>query len=255
MQWFVQNFGDFMCAFSVPSLNTTPLNKNGIQFYGRRSIRGLKETEKDILNRVLPQVHLGEERLLGLLNSPTPLALEIGFGGGEHLAKQAMHHPHGHYIGCEPFVNGVVSLLRHIDHNQLTNISVYPLDARLLFLNLPDNCFEEVFLLFPDPWPKKRHAKRRFIQQTTIKEIWRLLKQGGVFKIATDHPLYQEWVMEQFASLEGQNLFHPIHLTFERPCYHTWPKTRYEQKALEDNRRIAYFTCKKMNFDNHQLIG
>jgi tRNA (guanine-N7-)-methyltransferase len=223
----------------MPSLPHRP----HVQFYGRRSIRGLKETEKELLARVLPAVQLTQDKLPLILDGQKPLVLEIGFGGGEHLATQAQNNPSKNYIGCEPFINGVISLLRHIDENSLSNVFVYPLDARLLFPDFQDHSLDEVFLLFPDPWPKKRHAKRRFIQPEIIQELARLLKPGGVFKTATDHPLYQEWVFEQFGA---QSLFDPIHETpWQRPSEAVWPRTRYEQKAIDAGKKIAYFTYEK----------
>ncbi len=223
----------------------TFLNKDDpIRFYGRRSIRGLKATEKELLETVLPPISVTPENITHWLNQKPNVALEIGFGGGEHLASQAMNNPDTFFVGCEPFVNGVVSLLRHIRDNHIQNIAVFPCDARLLLDHMPSHCLNEIFLLFPDPWPKARHAKRRFVQQETLAELERLLKPGGLFKTATDHPIYQSWVLEQMAT---QSTFKSIKTNiWERSFESTWPQTRYEQKALLENKKIAYFIFERL---------
>jgi tRNA (guanine-N7-)-methyltransferase len=122
-------------------------------------------------------------------------ALEVGFGGGEHLAEQARRNPDTGYIGCEPFENGVAKLLTQVQASRLRNVRVVPDDARDILVRLPDASLSFVFVLFPDPWPKLRHYKRRFIQTRTLDQIHRLLKPGGELRIATDHTDYGQWAL------------------------------------------------------------
>ena len=122
--------------------------------------------------------------------------LEIGFGGGEHLAAQARAHPEIGLIGCEPYVNGVASLLAHMQRDGLTNIRIFDDDARLLLGSLADASIGRAFLLFSDPWPKKRHHKRRFISRESLDTLARLLKDGAELRFASDHMGYVRWTLE-----------------------------------------------------------
>jgi tRNA (guanine-N7-)-methyltransferase len=157
--------------------------------------------------------------------------LEIGFGGGEHLSAQAERRPDVLLIGAEPFQNGVASALRHIDEKGLQNVRLHDGDARELLARLPDASLERVFILFPDPWPKGRHHKRRLIQADTAAELARVLKPGGVLRFASDWSDYVNWSLER---LRG-----PLRWTAERaddwrvpPADHV--TTRYEEKRLGD---------------------
>jgi tRNA (guanine-N7-)-methyltransferase len=161
------------------------------------------------------------------------LWLEIGFGGGEHLAAQAQRHPDVEIIGCEPFLNGVGSLLRHIEEQDLKNVSVLGDDARPLLDRLPDACLGRVYLLFPDPWPKARHHKRRFIQPETVAAFARVLKPGGRWRFATDWADYADW------GLRHAQANPHFEWRAESPADWTRPPadhvtTRYETKGLGD---------------------
>jgi tRNA (guanine-N7-)-methyltransferase len=180
--------------------------------------------------------------LSGLFPFPVQdLWIEIGFGGGEHLAAQALLYPTVGFIGCEPFVNGVASLMTHIQTQSLKNIRVVKDDARLLLARLPDQSVGRIFVLFPDPWPKKRHNKRRIIQDETASAFARILKPGGLLRMATDDVAYGDWMQSVMAqrpefglSLEGR-----ASIT-ERP--QDWPLTRYEQKGTAQGRTPVYLT-------------
>lgn len=171
---------------------------------------------------------------------PDEVWLEIGFGGGEHLAEQARAHPRVGMIGCEVFVNGIASLLGHVDRLKLENVRIFPDDARLLLDRLPEGSIGRAFLLFPDPWPKTRHQRRRFISRDNLDRLARLLADGAELRVATDDPGYVRWTLEQV-------LPHPAFRWLarrpgdwrERPA--DWPPTRYEQKALREGRRPVYF--------------
>lgn len=166
-------------------------------------------------------------------------ALEVGFGGGEHLAEQARLHPDTGYIGCEPFENGVAKLLTQVQAGRLRNVRVVPDDARDILMRLPDASLSNVFVLFPDPWPKLRHHKRRFIQKRTLDQIFRLLKPGGELRIATDHVDYGQWALMH---LMRDNRFEwaATRAADWRVRPDDWVATRYEQKALRAGRSCIY---------------
>jgi tRNA (guanine-N7-)-methyltransferase len=166
-------------------------------------------------------------------------ALEVGFGGGEHLAEQARRHPDTGFIGCEPFENGVAKLLTQVQASGLRNVRVVPDDARDILVRLPDASLSFVFVLFPDPWPKLRHHKRRFIQTRTLDQIHRLLKPGGELRIATDHTDYGQWALMH---LMRDNRFEwaATRAADWRVRPDDWVPTRYEQKALKAGRSCIY---------------
>lgn len=157
--------------------------------------------------------------------------LEIGFGGGEHLAHQAGLNPNTGIIGCEPYMNGMAELLRHIDENNLDNIRVYNDDARLLVDLLPDASIERVFILYPDPWPKMRHKKRRLVSTDTLNRLARIMKPGALLRLATDHADYATWMLERLLSHTEFSWTGKEADDWRKPPA-DWIPTRYEQKAL-----------------------
>lgn len=161
--------------------------------------------------------------------------LEVGFGSGEHTAAQAMLHPDVGIIGSEVFLNGLGGLMKRIAANDIANIRVFPEDVRRLLPALPDGCLSKAFVLFPDPWPKKRHSGRRFIGPDNLDLLSRLLKSGGELRVASDHPIYIDWAKEQMALRSD---FAKTLETNERPD--GWCASRYEQKALEKGVACAY---------------
>ncbi|MCX7338829.1 MAG: tRNA (guanosine(46)-N7)-methyltransferase TrmB [Alphaproteobacteria bacterium] len=220
------------------------------QHYAHTRTRALKSAQQHLFDTVLPTVDISDPGTIKVDFFQNRLWIEIGFGGGEHLCQQALQNPDVMFIGCEPFVNGVASLLKLIHHHTLKNVLIYQDDARLLLRTIPNQSCERIFLLFPDPWPKKRHHKRRFIQDDTLVEIHRVLKRGGEWRIATDHADYRQWVIDMFSSPLGRTLFQPIHGDFmDRPDIESWPQTRYEQKAAEAGRASAYFRYRSVSID------
>jgi tRNA (guanine-N7-)-methyltransferase len=172
------------------------------------------------------------------------LWLEVGFGGGEHALAQITAHPDLALIACEVFDNGICSLLSHLvplDQEATAplpgNLRLWRDDARVLLRLLPGACLDRLFLLFPDPWPKARHAKRRFVPPALLLELARVLKPGADWRVASDDPTYQAWVIEVMG---GQALFDAPPAATARPP--DWPPTRYEAKALLAGRTPLYWT-------------
>ena len=174
---------------------------------------------------------------------PAELWLEVGFGGGEHALAQAAANPQAGLIACEVFENGICSLLSRVvpEGQEATaplpgNLRLWDDDARPLLRALPDACLDKLFLLFPDPWPKARHAKRRFVHPEMLKLAARVLKPGAEWRIASDDPTYQAWVADVLAA---QTLFDVPAPATTRPD--GWPPTRYEAKALTAGRTPRYW--------------
>lgn len=172
-----------------------------------------------------------------------PIWLEIGFGGGEHLVHQAKLQPDVAFIGCEPFINGVATLLGKIRQAGVTNVAVYPGDVRDLFDVMPTASVDRAFLLYPDPWPKKRHNRRRFVTPGYLAGLTRVLKPGAIFRVATDIP---DYVRQTLAEVPD----HRFDWIAERPAdwrtpWQDWLPTRYEQKALREGRVPHYLTFRK----------
>ncbi len=174
--------------------------------------------------------------------TPRALWLEIGFGGGEHAQALAAANPDIGLIAAEVFVNGICSLLSRLAPESEPspapppNLRILPADGRPLIRALPDGALDKIFLMFPDPWPKARHAKRRFIHPETIPELARVLAPRGEFRIASDDPTYQAWTDDVLA---GQARFAVMRAT-TRPA--GWPPTRYEAKALAAGRPPVYWS-------------
>jgi tRNA (guanine-N7-)-methyltransferase len=176
------------------------------------------------------------------------LWLEVGFGGGEHALAQVRAHPDVTLIACEVFENGICSLLSALvpEGDDLLrplpgNLLVWTEDARILLGRLPDACLERLFLLFPDPWPKARHAKRRFVHPAMLAALARVLKPGAEWLVASDDPTYQGWVGDVMA---GQSLFDVGEPAVGRP--EGWPPTRYEAKALRAGRQPLYWVFRRV---------
>jgi tRNA (guanine-N7-)-methyltransferase len=213
------------------------------RLYGRRQGHKLREGQAALVERLLPPLSVPETGALDaftLFGAVRPLQVEIGFGKGEHLAGQAALRPDHGLIGCEPFLDGVVGALMKIDETGLTNIRLHMGDALDVLERLPDASLERVYLLHPDPWPKARHAKRRFMNDGPIDLIAAKLKPGGEFRFGTDHPVYCRWammIMGRRTDLHWQAKSPQDFLV--RPD--DWPETRYEAKARRDGREVWYF--------------
>jgi tRNA (guanine-N7-)-methyltransferase len=196
----------------------------------------------DVLPRVaLPRDADGLQCPAQLFAPPaSKVWLEIGFGGGEHLIWQATHNSDVGLIGCEPFEDGVVKVLSAIDTERLANIRVHADDGRPLLRLLPDASIDRAFVLFPDPWPKKRHHKRRLVSSETVAELARIVRPDGELRVATDIGAYACAILQTVLGNGGFRWMATGPGDWRnRPP--DWPQTRYEAKALREGRRCYYF--------------
>ena len=213
------------------------------RLYGRSTGRKLRIGQAALVEELLPEVSVPEDGPIdatALFGVDCPLEFEIGFGAGEHLAGQAMMRPNHGFIGCEPFLNGVVGALMHIRDEDLDNVRVHMGDALTVLERLPDASLDRLYLLHPDPWRKARHAKRRMVNHGPLDLIHAKLKPGAEFRLGTDDPVYCRWsmmVMNQRRDFEWQANKAADFLT--RP--EDWPETRYERKARAAGREVWYF--------------
>lgn len=218
--------------------------------YGRRKGKTLKPSHRALLAEDLGPLSLpgidpadNPDRLpldLSGFTAGRPLWLEIGFGGGEHLVHQAAANPDTALIGCEPFINGVAMLLAKVRAAGVENLRLYPGDVRDLFDVLPDACLARVFLLYPDPWPKSRHHRRRFVTPDYLQPLARVMQPGAILRIATDIPDYVRQTMEEVPQA-GFTPLNPAPEEWHTP-WDDWLSTRYEQKALREGRAPHYLT-------------
>lgn len=169
-----------------------------------------------------------------------PLWLEIGFGGAEHLLWQAEQNPDVHLIGAEPFLNGVAKAVRGVAETPLNNVSLHHGDVRDVLAALPDSSLDRIFVLFPDPWPKSRHNKRRLLRTKFIAELHRVLKPGGQLRFGSDIIHYVDWTLTRLKR-HGGFTFTPQSQADWRVRPDDWPPTRYEAKAIREGRTCHYF--------------
>jgi tRNA (guanine-N7-)-methyltransferase len=216
-----------------------------LRSYGRRHGRKLSPRQQRLVAEALPRLSLD-------LSSPAPspptllfsqaaaVWLEIGFGGGEHLVAQALDHPSIGLIGCEPFIDGVVKVLSAIDERKLGNIRLHADDARDVVRWLPPASLSRVFILFPDPWPKRRHAKRRLLSADFLRELARVMAPGAELRFATDIGDYARFALAGIQSRAGEFAWLVQGSADWRTRPGDWPATRYEEKALRAGRRCFY---------------
>jgi tRNA (guanine-N7-)-methyltransferase len=217
------------------------------RLYGRRQGHRLREGQAALVERLLPTLEVpatGPLDAVTLFGDDRPIEVEIGFGKGEHMAGQAAARPGHGFIGCEPFLDGVVGALMKIDETGIANIRLHMGDALDVLERLPDASLERVYLLHPDPWPKARHAKRRFMNAGPIGIIAAKLRPGGEFRFGTDHPVYVRWAMMVMGRQPD------LHWTAETPQDFLvrpddWPQTRYEAKARTEGREVWYFRYRR----------
>lgn len=223
-------------------------------FYGRLKGHNLKQSQKEYLEEDLAALSPGAVRWddnpartpldTGAMFGGKPVWLEIGFGGGEHMVHQAATNPGTGIIGAEPYVNGVAMLLGKIRKAGVDNVKVHPGDVRDMFDVLPPQSISRAFLLYPDPWPKTRHHRRRFVTEEHLVPLHRVLKPGSIFRVATDIEDYVRQTLEEVPR-------HGFEWLAERPAdwrapWSDWISTRYEQKALREGRTPHYLTFRRV---------
>ena len=222
-------------------------------FYGRIKGKALNAAQDRYLDEDLPKLSVAgitreenpERKLLDIhqLAGSRPLWLEVGFGGGEHLVHQALHNPGVQFLGVEPYVNGVAMLLGKMRNAGVANIKLHMGDARNLMDVLPDGSVSKAFLLYPDPWPKMRHHRRRFVTQEHLIPLSKCLKPGAEFRVATDIEDYVRQTLQEVPRAgfewlaEGPEDW--------RAPWGDWIATRYEQKAVREDRVPHYMTFRK----------
>jgi tRNA (guanine-N7-)-methyltransferase len=216
-------------------------------FFGRRKGKKLRPGQADLFGTLLPRLRLDPSAGLpdpaGLFGKPVDeVWLEIGFGGGEHLLARARAHPRVGIIGCEPFVNGMAKMLAVIDAEGLDSIRLYDGDAGDLIDALAPASLSRVYLLYPDPWPKRRHNKRRFVSDERLARIGRIMKPGARFFFASDIDHYVGWTLARIGRSPDFTWTAETADDWRRP-FEGWPGTRYEAKALREGRVPSYITA------------
>ncbi len=220
------------------------------QVFGRRRGRALRPGQKTFVNELLPRLAInvpasGQLDIAALFGTPRPsIWLEIGFGGGEHLAQLAEQHPQTRFIGCEVFEHGIVKLLAQIERRRLGNIRIFADDARSMIAALPPTSVDRVFILFPDPWPKRRQHKRRIVSRATLDTLAEIMTDDAELRVATDDADYLCWILEHITA-------HPAFEWLarrpgdwrERPP--DWPPTRYEAKARAAGRSPTFLRMRR----------
>jgi len=220
-------------------------------FFGRRKGKPLREKQAEGLATLLPQLKLNlanpaPHRIESLYDfSVERMRLEIGFGGGEHLIHRAAENPSTGFIGVEPFVNSMAKLLTNLEEQGLRNIRLYDDDATQVLDWLPDASIDQIDLLYADPWPKRKHWKRRFVSQVNLERFHRVLKPGATFCFASDIDTYVNWTLIHCRN-HGGFAWQAEQASDWLTPYAGWPGTRYENKARREGRSSAYLTFVKV---------
>ncbi|MDR1476898.1 MAG: tRNA (guanosine(46)-N7)-methyltransferase TrmB [Rickettsiales bacterium] len=219
-------------------------------FFGRRRGKGMSAAKDSLVASRMAEFEValpasGPVDFSSLFDfRPEKISFEIGYGDGEHMAAMAKKNPGEAFIGAEAFENGNAAALKSIIEGGLENVRVFPNDANLLFPHMPEGALDRLYILYPDPWPKSRHEKRRMVNPANIAAFARMLKRGGEMLVATDHTVYAAWVV---LAMRGQDMFE---WTAEKSSDFTrpppdWETTRYEQKALKEGRVPVYLSFRK----------
>jgi tRNA (guanine-N7-)-methyltransferase len=212
-------------------------------FFGRRAGKKLHTGQKALFEILLPQLEIDISVPVdprGLFPAAKRIHLEIGYGGGEHLARMARENPEDGFIGCEVFTGGIGKLLEAIDAEALQSIRLFPDDVIKLLAVMPDASIDCLYVLYPDPWPKPRHHKRRLIQFPVLAEFARVLKPGGTFRFATDIEDYANWTLAHILKAPAFDWPSVAPGAWHAP-YPGWQPTRYETKARRQGRMKSFY--------------
>ncbi|MFT4718262.1 MAG: tRNA (guanine-N7-)-methyltransferase [Rickettsiales bacterium] len=210
-----------------------------IRSFGRIKSRKLGQNRVDLFNNILPKYQFEVDNLIKN-NKFSKINLEIGFGSGDFLFENAKNNPDQLFIGSEIYINSIGNLLTKLEKNPLNNVKIYQNDVRFLLEKLPNNFLDRVFILFPDPWPKKRHHNRRIVNQDLLKILHFISKPKSKLLIATDHQSYQEHLLKLFTN----NVFFTLDQNFNQNPYQEpdfWIKTKYQKKAITEGRESMFF--------------
>ncbi len=219
-------------------------------FFGRRKGKALRQNQQRLMDEVLNELLIdisapAPDDLKSLFpEEVTKVRLEIGFGGGEHLIHRALEEPETGFIGVEPFVNSMAKLLARAEESGTRNIRVYNDDAAALLDWMPPGSVSRIDLLYPDPWPKKKHWKRRFVSQVNLTRFHRVLEEDGLFCFASDIDTYVNWTLQHCAAHGGFEWTAENAADWLTP-FKGWPGTRYEAKARREGRSSAYLTFRR----------
>jgi len=213
--------------------------------YGRSRGRKLRPHHTRLIEERLPQLEIDQQPIKNCRDlfpfAPSEIWLEIGFGGAEHLLAQAKARRDVGFIACEPFINGVAKALAGIEEDRLDNVRLRAGDAGALLAGLPDGCLSRVFILYPDPWPKRRQNKRRLISDRMVGELARVTRRGARVRFATDIDDYAGWTLRRFLGSAGFVWLADDADDWRRP-WADWRGTRYEAKARREQRGPVYLT-------------
>jgi tRNA (guanine-N7-)-methyltransferase len=219
-------------------------------FFGRRKGHKLRIHQADLIEHLLPRLAIDIAKrcppdLAVLFDSPVEdVKLEIGFGGGEHLIAEAQAFPHLGFIGCEPYVNGMAKILTQIETHNIGNVRLFAGDAAEWLAWAPPRALARIDLIHPDPWPKRRHWKRRFVQDATVAAMARVLKPGGEFRFVSDIADYCAWTLTHFAR-SSDFIWTAERANDWRLPWDGYTMTRYGRKAEREGREAAYLRFRR----------
>ena len=219
--------------------------KNQKKFYGRRKGRKISSTNFRLVNDFSHKFYLQDEKIFKLTpNEYNQNILEIGFGNGDNLVNMSLKKPNNLFIGCDAYYNGCAKLLKQIVNKNIENIKIWPDDIHLIIKKFKSNFFDLILILQPDPWPKKKHKKRRLIQQKFLDDLYKIMKYKGNLIISTDHHIMKSWVLEQL-HIRKDFLWIKNGYNYKNIKPKWVINTKYSKKALEDNKKVNWFFFKK----------